>query len=159
MTPKRFHEIVQSFAKRKVEGCKECGGSGRRWKCQPACHAVGSIASCIDCGLQSPIPCPSCAPCRALLEEFKCWHEDRITGISPKYQAYTCYSCGKQTNNRKANPTFATVESIKSVLVKAGEFKGFREWLYNKYYNEEDEILDRMLALTKMIDIVSTPDP
>ena len=159
---KDHQAIITALAKVRVEvkaNCK-CGGKGKVTRFYEDTTRVKHVDILRDKGGEFEyIPCPDCAEVRAL---DLCWHRDRITGISPKYQAYTCDNCGKQTDYRKFNPDLTTEPYkidgepqgklwIVHVMQVLGVWEGFVRW-HNKQslymvhapwgydYSQRDEI-------------------
>lgn len=118
--------------KAKVEGCKDCGGSG---------HVPSAPY------LSDAIPCPTCAPYRELLEKYLCWHEIKSSSWDggSSYESYcTCghgpYNSYSQRGRNElfglcSNPDLTTARSesgtqllIVYLLDKAGELEGFLKW-------------------------------
>lgn len=134
---RKITENAKQLVQQKIAGCKDCGGSGKKW-----IYAQGLVED--D---SYTIPCPTCADLRKLEEEL-CWHEWnkpietpstwRIHRVKCRHTLeYRSYGTLMSYRNQ-LNPTY-TIQSLRKLLERMGEWKpepdniGFLGWLANEY--------------------------
>ena len=124
---KQLTITAKKLVEQKIAECRDCGGLG----VTKGDNGDGVIVD--------PTPCSTCADLRKLAGEL-CWHD--YSG----FWQITCKHCGMPHQPYfKGNPTY-TIQSLRKLLERMGEWEDFKIWIEGEY--QWEITVDHMDILT-----------
>jgi len=149
---KELTNLAKQRVDKRASECEDCGGSGLVCAQAQCMFPESKLTDCripknpyctSPCDCPYAKPCPTCAPLRKMAGEL-CWHE---WIMKPKNNVSSRYSCtcglvgydGRDAEKHMdANPTY-TIQSLRELLERMGEWEKFVSWLYIKHWVREND--------------------